>query len=108
MKERAFGYTDLFNGEEVLASEIEAEGKVSRKNVDLLMREGKVIGQGMLPFDGEEDTVLFMPSRRQQAIEDAGRANAARHQDNLNRLHGYFYKGTYYHKGVGQPSNKKK
>lgn len=30
--------------------------------------------------------------------------NRRRHQDNLGRLHGYYYKGTYYHQGVGQPN----
>ena len=30
--------------------------------------------------------------------------NQQNHQDNLNRLHGYYYKGTYYHQGVGQKS----
>ena len=33
--------------------------------------------------------------------------NGERHQDNLNILHGHFYKGTYYHYGVAQPHSKK-
>lgn len=28
--------------------------------------------------------------------------NMQRHQDNLSRLHGFYYKGTYFHHGVGQ------
>lgn len=29
--------------------------------------------------------------------------NKENHQDNLSRLHGFFYKGRYYHHGVAQP-----
>lgn len=32
--------------------------------------------------------------------------NRIRHQENLSRLHGYFYKGTYYHHGVGQKNER--
>jgi len=28
--------------------------------------------------------------------------NQVNHEDNLNHLDGYWYKGTYFHKGVGQ------
>lgn len=34
--------------------------------------------------------------------------NVERHVDNLAHLHGYFYKGVYYHRGVGQPHNREK
>jgi hypothetical protein len=32
--------------------------------------------------------------------------NQRNHQDNLSRLHGEFYKGSYFHFGVPQPHSK--
>lgn len=34
--------------------------------------------------------------------------NSLRHADNLQHLHGYFYKGTYYEYGVGNPNKSTK
>lgn len=90
MRERS-AYSQLTQGESVLRSEIHEEGPVAERNVDILMREGEVVGQYMLPLDGQQGEVVLFQTNRQ------------RHQDNLQRLHGTFYKGTYYHNGVGQP-----
>lgn len=34
--------------------------------------------------------------------------NQANHLENLRRLDGYFYHGTYFEKGLGRPGKKKK
>lgn len=72
-------------------------GKVDNGHHDGLYANTKRLQQA------EAELKDFLETPNEVVLFDS---NRQRHQDNLSRLHGYFYKGTYFHHGVGQPSKK--
>lgn len=57
-------YFKLFNGEEVKMSTLEKETIFAKRAVEMLIKEGHIIGQGMMGLNGEpNDILLFMKNR---------------------------------------------
>lgn len=95
-----------------MATERFIRGKHDDCKHDGLYSNRKRLDQAIYHQENWQEEELPLPVEMVEGVEyplvQGTADNMRRHQDNLSRLHGYFYKGTYYHFGVGQPSRKEK
>lgn len=89
-----------------MATEKFIRGKQDDCNHDGLYSNRKRLAQAEYHLANWQDEVV-MEEGVQYNVPEILQDNAVRHQQNLSRLHGFFYKGTYYHHGIAQTSGKK-